>query len=537
LELASNRLSTNFSKHFKAIKIMKQKLTIYYLLALLCGAMTVTSCEKDDDNKTATTVTADFEISPVGAGNVVTFTNKSTGHASSAWNFGDENTSNSNEATVAHTYPIAGTYHVTLTVTASDGTQASKQKDVVIEQSDLSGLLTPTVLKLIGSNHATGTTWVLDQWNNYTAKVAGAIGKSIKGHIGLGPLDSYSSDWWGAGPNEKTNAGWRIYEETFKFSLGSSALELAITNPGGRGYGRLKNDISKSKFSDATAWLDPNNNTPSDAEAEFTYAGGTYTFNLTEPTGAGENDYPKLTLTGNAFLGYYVGTQEYDILYLTDSVLAVRAADPNDGTDNFDWVFIFIRPELNIEPEVPEKTLAEVAYPVDGFEGTPAFTVTVDVSAGSSGIVDNPSKSGINTSNKVYKFEKTADFWSHVFYLDEAHKFNLSAKNKVKVKVYIPSTNDYDTEGSLAGDWLTIKKLQKQLVVKLQDNDLGGNSYTTQVEKTHADLALDTWTELTFDFSDVSTRTDFDKIIIQFGQEGHNRTGTFYFDDLQFFVE
>lgn len=518
---------------------MKQKLTIG-LLALLCGAIAMTSCKKDDDTKTATTVTADFDISPVGAKNLVTFTNKSTGHASSAWNFGDETTSASNEATVTHTYPNAGTYHVTLTVTASDGTQASKQKDVVITASDLSGLLTPTVKKLIGGE-ATGSerVWVFDQWNNYTDEVARETGKSIKGHMGLGPLDSYSSDWWGAGPNEKTNAGWRIYEETFKFSLGNTALELAITNPGGRGYGRLKNDISKNKFPDAAPWLDPNNgDAASEAEAEFAYAGGNYTFSVTEA--ATEDAYPKLTLPGSsdAFLGYWVGTQEYDIIYITDDVLAVRAADPNDGTDNFDWVFIFIRQELNIEPEPgPDKTLSVVSYPAEGFEGTPAFTVTVDVSAGSSGIVDNPSKSGINMSDKVYKFEKTTDFWSHVFYLDATHKFDLSSKNKIKVKVYIPSTNDYDTEGTLAGDWLTIKTLQKQLVLKLQDNDLGGNSYTTQIEKTYTSLATDTWLDLTFDFSDVSDRTDFDKVIIQFGQEGHDRSGTFYFDDLEFFVE
>jgi PKD repeat protein len=519
---------------------MKRKLPIY-LWATLCGALTMTSCNNDDDKDDATKLTADFTFS-VGDNNLVTFTNTSSGsYASSEWNFGDESpVATTKDAT--HTYPKAGTYHVTLKITASDATEATKQQDVVIEHDDVSGLLTPTVKKLIGGEAIGGErVWVFDQWNLYVAEAAAGAEKSLKGHIGLGPLDSYSSDWWGAGPDEKTGAGWRIYEETFKFSLDNSGLKLDIVNPGGRGYGRLKNDISKSKFSDATAWLDPNNdNAPSDAEAEFAYGGGEYTFTVTEPES--EGGYPKLTLTGNAFLGYWVGTQEYDIIYLTNEVLAVRAADPNDGEDNFDWVFVFIRQDLNIEPEPePDKTLGAVSYPVEGFEETPAFTVAVDPSANGSGIADNPAKTGINTSNKVFKFEKTSDFWSHVYYLDAAHKFDLSTKNKIKVKVYIPSTNDYTTEGGLAGTWLTINTLQKQLVLKLQDNDLGGNSYTTQVEKQHgggdAPLAVDTWLELTFDFSDVSARTDFDKIIIQFGQEGHNRPGTFYFDDLEFFTE
>ena len=122
--------------------------------------------------------------------------------------------------------------------------------------------------------------------------------------------------------------------------------------------------------------------------------------------------------------------------------------------------------------------------------------------------------------------------------------------------MYIPSSNDYTTEGGLAGDWLTIKNLQKQLVLKLQNSELGSNSWQSQIEVKNAGsddaLATDTWLELTFDFANASSgadeagelkgvaassRTDLDKIIIQFGQEGHDRTGTFYFDDLEFFVK
>jgi len=49
---------------------------------------------------------------------------------------------------------------------------------------------------------------------------------------------------------------------------------------------------------------------------------------------------------------------------------------------------------------------------------------------------------------------------------------------------------------------------------------------------------LDTWTELTFDFSTLSIPVErmtdyFDKIVIQFGDEGHTVDGTFYFDDFE----
>jgi len=49
-----------------------------------------------------------------------------------------------------------------------------------------------------------------------------------------------------------------------------------------------------------------------------------------------------------------------------------------------------------------------------------------------------------------------------------------------------------------------------------------------------ADLETDKWIELTFDFSGVSTRQDYDKIVIQFGAEGHAGPGIFFFDDFRF---
>ena len=55
---------------------------------------------------------------------------------------------------------------------------------------------------------------------------------------------------------------------------------------------------------------------------------------------------------------------------------------------------------------------------------------------------------------------------------------------------------------------------------------------TTEIVK--ADLETDKWIELTFDFSGVSTRQDYDKIVIQFGAEGHAGPGIFFFDDFRF---
>ena len=49
-----------------------------------------------------------------------------------------------------------------------------------------------------------------------------------------------------------------------------------------------------------------------------------------------------------------------------------------------------------------------------------------------------------------------------------------------------------------------------------------------------ANLQKDRWLELEFDFSSVKDRKDYDKIVIQFGGEGHAAPGIFFFDDFSF---
>ena len=80
----------------------------------------------------------------------------------------------------------------------------------------------------------------------------------------------------------------------------------------------------------------------------------------------------------------------------------------------------------------------------------------------------------------------------------------------------------------------SINQLQKQIVVKLQNSDMGDNAWETQAEITKKDLATDKWLEIEFDFSDVKDRQDFDRIVIQFGAEGHAAPGIFFFDDFSF---
>ena len=67
----------------------------------------------------------------------------------------------------------------------------------------------------------------------------------------------------------------------------------------------------------------------------FAYDGGDYTYALDKAA----KPWPKLTLSGNAFLGYYNGTQEYEVVALTQDVLAVTV---HNTKENQDWVLVFV---------------------------------------------------------------------------------------------------------------------------------------------------------------------------------------------------
>lgn len=172
-----------------------------------------------------------------------------------------------------------------------------------------------------GEDNVAGKTWVFDSNNKYLDEVKEATGKNIQGHMGLGPLGSYSSEWWGAEANAKST--WTLYDTKFTFKEGS---KLTIVTKG-EGYGRNA-CIEEGGFTAGSVDGD---------DAIFTYAGGDYTFMLDET-----NEYPKLTLSGNAFLGYYCGTQEYEIIYQTETVMALRVAN---ATEEQDWVFIYCTEE------------------------------------------------------------------------------------------------------------------------------------------------------------------------------------------------
>ena len=129
----------------------------------------------------------------------------------------------------------------------------------------------------------------------------------------------------------------------------------------------------------------------------------------------------------------------------------------------------------------------------------------------------------INPTNHVANYNRSGSFQYTNAQFVLNHRMDLTNRNKFGMKVFFPSTNDYTG------------LLLPKAAVKLQNSLLGENAWTTQAEVLVTITQFDQWVNLTFDFSapEITSRTDFDQVIVQFGGEGHLVTGLFYFDDFR----
>ena len=477
-------------------------------LFLLMAVFVMTSCDPQDKDDYALGAAPQenqlaFSASPKsGQPNVVDFKDESTVNGVALWNFGNGSTGKGTN--VSAQYPFAGTYTITMTLYTTGGS-VSKSQSITVANDDMALLNTPMYNALTGgAANLAGKTWVFDQYHG--------------GHFGIGPAAGTSPEWWSCPAEGKEGAS--LYTQEFTFV--QVGVKMTWKN-NGKVY-------SNSAGVEALAGLGyPNSaSTPVD-DYDIEYAPkASYTFTLNETD-------KTITFSDGAFVGHYAGVSSYQIITLNENELYIKCVSALE-TGNA-WYYRFIPKEKNIKPEEEVKEVKLEAIPLfEDFESeTPSFVFgTEDIGDFFSQYYNNPLPLPINASKRVCSYEKSTGFYSNIFFTADGYKFDLTEVNKVKLKVFIPSANDYDTENDVAGSWISNSKLKPQLAVKLQDNSRGGNAWETQVEIVKGDLEFNKWIELEFDFSGASSRKDFDKIVVQFGAEGHTGPGIFYFDDFSF---
>ena len=166
----------------------------------------------------------------------------------------------------------------------------------------------------------------------------------------------------------------------------------------------------------------------------------------------------------------------------------------------------------------------------DDFEGNGTISAWVGDDCGVNSSFSNPYVQGINLSNTVLKYDDTGGQYANIRF-DTAENIDLSEKSTFTFKIYVPSS-------SLTGNQ------PNQVSLKLQNGDLP-QPWSTQSEIIKS-ISLNEWQEVSFDFENDSyinldpsspaptSRTDFNRVLIQVNGENNNDRVIAYVDDFDF---
>ncbi len=159
-----------------------------------------------------------------------------------------------------------------------------------------------------------------------------------------------------------------------------------------------------------------------------------------------------------------------------------------------------------VVPEASDPVLLPV-----GFESFTVNYAFVNFGNAFSSVVDNPDKSGINTSARVAKTHKVtgAEVWAGSF-LTLQNPIDFTTNTVFKVKVWSPKV----------GATVKLK------VENLTDGNIGFeiDALTTVASQ---------WEELSFDFSAISKDQSYQKVVIFFDFGNAGDDATYYFDDIK----
>lgn len=463
---------------------------IYFLLASFAGFL-LASCSPEEFSGSLgpapTSEAVQFTATPDAANpNIINFKNETPGTITAIWDLGNGNTGDG--AQVNGSYAVKGTYTVKLTVFTKGG-YASNTKTVEIAATNVSMLNREDYNFLTGgATAANGKTWRIEG--------------ETKGHLGVGPTGGATPEWYSAGANEKATEG--LYDDRITFNL--NGFKFTNNNNG--------NTFANFEFvTDLGAPA-----ATSDVTVPYTPAANTVWSIL-------EEDGKKfLVISGGGFIGYYTGTTRYEILTLNEDELYIRGISKKAGDT---WYQRLVRADYVRPIEAKPVKSADIFdnFDQDGNVTWKLENLTLNES------YDNPLPLPINTSAKaaLYVKQEGSGFMFANMFADFNYKFDLTTRNKISLKVYIPGSNDFTTA---AGESWANPRLLKQVSVKLQDGT-SAQPWVNQVEVIQQVTQTDRWVELTFDFSGAVSRKDLDRMVIQIGGEGNHIAGLFYIDDIK----
>jgi hypothetical protein len=159
-------------------------------------------------------------------------------------------------------------------------------------------------------------------------------------------------------------------------------------------------------------------------------------------------------------------------------------------------------------------TITAAADPVNlpvNFESFVVNYAFTDFGNAASSVLDNPDKSGINTSARVAQSVKNAgaETWAGTF-LTLGNPIDFSTMKSFKVKVWSPKSG---------------------AVVKMKVENLTNGDINLEVDG--VTTVANQWEELTFDFGAIDVSKSYQKVVIFFDFGNAGDGSTYYFDDIK----
>jgi hypothetical protein len=508
------------------------------LTGILAILLMVSACEpqladKPDIGLPPTADQLDFTITPGSTDFKYVMTNTSSVTGIASWDLG--NGTKSSQATSIGTYPLPGTYTITMTLVTRGGV-ATISKNLTTTKTDFSVFDNPITLALSGGFSAVdGKTWAIDSM--------------AKGHMSVGPAGSDGTSWWMANPLEKSAAK-VLYDDLITFKL--NGLVVTYVNHGQsfvKGP-RITDPAYSNPVSTTGDWaVDYPNPQPGSWIVET--RGTKNILKLSGPTpifpiydsGAKDGEYEIVSvdenfldllctdIEGNAWrtklirAGYVRPTITYTV-NATEGVdnevsCSVTGYSIPDGqsVSGITWNFGDNTPEVTTgKDEVVHHTYmrhgsytvtAKLATSLGTLTGTKVITLLNDNSAyipylldmmvvyndfsevqvypvvgENCGVTieDNPLKEIPNRSSKVAFYTKTNNEWANAFMkLGPGYRFDLRQQHTFSILVY-----------GKAGD---------KVLLKLENTDKGGDAWQTGTELTYTIQQPNKCELATYDFS------------------------------------
>jgi len=291
---------------------MKIKLKVF--LTLVCTAAVVFyGCTKQKysfgklttptDLTLTTTIAGVDATNPNGAGSGnVAITTAASNAITYNIDFGDGNKQTVQSGTVTHKYTNPGTFDYTIIVSAvgTGGTTSTASKKIKVFVAF--EIPAEILANLTGSG---SQTWVTD--------------RLTVGHVGVGPADTYKSDYYSAAPNERADC---LYDDEITFTRDAgNNVSMTINNKGQSFLTAASTGVYGKAGGDACYDLDvaaPRKLSFMDATSGSTSANSTRI---------------QFVVPGNGLINFGTGGNTYEIIALTPTTITLR----NIGTDGLAW--------------------------------------------------------------------------------------------------------------------------------------------------------------------------------------------------------